>query len=89
MTSPAMDRKRVEAHLHDLERLIDDPPPLLSLVILENGRGLMVAHPLLIDATATPEQYAAALGLIRAQLLDLARHFEQQIERSKQFSEPR
>jgi hypothetical protein len=84
-----MDRKQIEAHLHKLEQLVDDPPPLLSLVILANGRGLMVAHPMLIDATATPEQYESALHLLRAQLLALAEHFQQQIDRSNRAGEPR
>lgn len=77
-----MDRDRVEAHLRNLERLIDDPPPLLTLVVRANGTGVMVAHPMLLNAQATPEQAEAALRLVRVQLVEVAGHLEVLIERN-------
>lgn len=74
-----VDRERVDAHLRGLEELIDDPPPLLSLIILANGRGLMYSHPLLLDAQRSPDRCAASLRLIHAQLDHLAAHFASEL----------
>ena len=75
-----MNRDRVMAQLRNLERLMDDPPPLLSLVIVANGTGVMVAHPMLTTAQKDNEEYEAALRLVRAQLVDVAAHFERLID---------
>ena len=75
-----MNRARVEAQLRNLERLIDDPRPLLSLVILENGTGIAYAHPLLRNASLTLGQREAALRLVRAQLIDLTAQIDHSIE---------
>jgi len=76
-----MDRAHVSQHLRDLEPLLDDLPPLLSLVILANGSGLAVAHPMLESAhRGTFAEQEAALRLVRACLVDLAANFEARIE---------
>jgi hypothetical protein len=76
-----VNRARVEAQLRNLEGLLHEPRPLLSLVILEYGPGVMVAHPRLDAAQNNPEQAEAALRLIRAELVDLAAYFDREIER--------
>jgi len=76
-----MNRARVEAQLRNLDRLIDDPPPLLSMVILANGSGVAVAHPLLQAAARGPlEQREAALRLLRTLLVDLTAKIDERIE---------
>jgi hypothetical protein len=76
-----MNRKRVEAQLRNLERLIQDPPPLLSLVILANGDGVAYAHPLMAAAgQGTLEQREAALRLVRAFLVDLGARVDERID---------
>jgi len=76
-----VNRARVEAQLRNLERLIDDPPPLLSLVILGNGTGIAYPHPLLQSADhGTLEQREAAARLVRTFLVDLAAEVDERIE---------
>jgi len=69
-----MDRDRVDKHLHGIEALLTDPPPLLSLVILANGSGLMAAHPMFMQGNR--ERQEAAVRLIRSQLREVTAHFE-------------
>jgi hypothetical protein len=74
-------RQRVEAQLRNLERLIDDPPPLLSLVILANGAGIAVAHPMLQAADhGTLEEREAALRLVRAFLVELGATIDERLD---------
>ena len=81
-----MNRDRVLAHLRRVEKLTD-PPPLLSLVILANGAGLMVAHPMFKQDD--PEQREAAVRLVRAQLREVSAHFELVAEQLIQAGVPR
>jgi hypothetical protein len=83
-----MNRDRVVAQLRNVERLIDDsdPQPLLSLVILEYGTGVIVAHPVLSTAHKDAEEYEAALRLVRTELIDVAAHFERLIDESIRVS---
>ena len=76
-----MKRERVEAQLRNLERLIDDPPPLLSLVIVANGTGILVAHPMFMPDGRTLEEHEAALRLVHTALVGIAANFEQEIDR--------
>jgi len=82
-----MDRERIEQELHDLEQWLDDPPPLLTLVVLSNGRGLAYPYPLFDDAGEGPlERRHAALTLVRAFLADFVLRLDTQltaIERSQ------
>jgi hypothetical protein len=79
-----MDRARVQAQLRNVERLIDvnDAQPLLSLVVLESGPGVMVAHPTFRAAQDDPEEREAALRLVHAELLDIAAYFQGLIDQS-------
>jgi hypothetical protein len=75
-----MNRDRVEAQLRNLERLIDDPPPLMSLVILANGDGQAYAHPMLQAAGRTLEEREAALRLVKVSLVALVAGIDAQVE---------
>jgi hypothetical protein len=81
-----MDRARVTAQLRNLERLIDNPMPLLSLVILESGPGVIVTHPTFRAAQDDPEQREAALRLVREELLDVVAYFQSLIDQSVRAS---
>jgi hypothetical protein len=62
-----MDRDRVEEKFRALEESLSDPPPLLALVVLANGRGLAYPYPLFDDAGEGPiQQRLAALTMTRA-----------------------
>jgi hypothetical protein len=66
-----MDRVRVEQELRELQEWLDDPPPLLTLVVLANGRGLAYPYPMFDDAGQGPlEQRHAALSIVRAFLVE-------------------
>jgi predicted ArsR family transcriptional regulator len=77
-----MNRDRVEAQLRNLERLLPDRPPLLSLVILDDGAVVMVAHPMLKVAEQSPELCEVALRLLRVRLVEISVHFEQLIQQT-------
>lgn len=66
-----MDRERVEQELRELQEWIDEPPPLLTLVVLANGAGLAYPYPLFDDAgEGDLEQRRAVLALVRAFLVE-------------------
>lgn len=74
-------RARVDATLRQLERLLDDPRPLLSFVVLENGRGLAVQHPSMANAEhGTLTQREAVLRLVQAFLIEMTAALDEQIE---------
>jgi intracellular sulfur oxidation DsrE/DsrF family protein len=77
-----MNRDRVEAQLRNIERLTDvDNPPLLSLVVVANGDGVAVVHPLLKSVISeTPEQVEAALRLVRTFLVKIKAVVDEDIE---------
>jgi hypothetical protein len=76
-----MDRdhaEQVKAHLHELEYLVGDPPPLLTLVVLSDGSGLRHKHPLLLKAEAgTLDDAYDATRLVRALLVDVVAHLDE------------
>jgi hypothetical protein len=62
-----MDRVRIEREMRELQDLIDDPPPLLTVVILANGSGLAYPYPLFDQAGEDDlEHRRAVLQLVRA-----------------------
>ena len=77
-----MDRERIQQELRDLEQWLDhDNPPLLTLLVLANGRGLAYPHPLLESAEhGSLEQRHAALTLVRAFLRDFDAKLEEKLE---------
>lgn len=75
-----MDRDRVDAQLRNLERLVDDPPPLLTLVVLANGLGLAHSHTLMRKVEAgTLDELVGALRLIQVCLDDFLENLEDQL----------
>jgi len=76
-----MNRDRVAAHLRTLDRLIDDPPPLVTIVVLANGAGLRFKHPMLLAAEKSSlEEAEAAMQLVRAQLAEVVAHLDERID---------
>jgi hypothetical protein len=82
-----MDRERVEQELRELQEWLDDPPPLLTLVVLANGRGLAYPYPLFDEAgEGPPERRHAALAIVRAFMWEFVARLDTQliaIERSQ------
>jgi hypothetical protein len=75
-----MDRDRVEQKFRDLEESLTDPPPLLALVVLANGRGLAYPYPLFDDAGEGPlEHRTAALTMTRAFLAEFIDRLDTQL----------
>lgn len=77
-----MNRERIEQELDEVAQWLDhDNPPLLTLVILANGRGLAYPYPLLEGAgNGSIEQRHAALTLVRAFLRDFDAQLEAKLE---------
>lgn len=77
-----MDRERIERELRDVAQWMDnDNPPLLTLVILANGRGLAYPYPLLDNAGhGSLEQRHAALSLVRAFLREFDASLEEKLQ---------
>lgn len=76
-----MNRERIEEELRELQQWIDDPPPLLTLVVLANGRGLAYPYPLLeVAGQGNLEQRHAALTLVRAFLRDFDAQLTEKLE---------
>jgi hypothetical protein len=76
-----MNRERIEQELRAVEQWLDgDNPPLLTLVVLANGRGLAYPYPLL-DAvgSGTLEQRHAALTLVRSFIREFDARLEQNL----------
>jgi hypothetical protein len=75
-----MNRDRVETELRELAEWLDDPPPLLTLVVLANGRGLAYPYPLFDDAGEGPlEQRVAALSIVRSFLVEFVARLDTQL----------
>jgi hypothetical protein len=75
-----MDRDRVEQEFRALEESLDDPPPLLAIVVLANGRGLAYPYPLFDEAGAGPiEARTAALTMTRAFLWGFIERLDTQL----------
>jgi hypothetical protein len=76
-----MDRERIEHELDVVAQWLDhDNPPLLTLVILANGRGLAYPYPLFdLLGEGTLEQRHAALTLVRAFLRDFDASLEEKL----------
>jgi hypothetical protein len=76
-----MNRERIEQELYEVAQWLDhDNPPLLTLVILANGRGLAYPYPLLDNADkGTLEQRHAAVTLVRAFLRDFDAGLEEKL----------
>jgi hypothetical protein len=75
-----MDSERVEQELRELQQWLDDPPPLLTLVVLANGRGLAYPYPLFDDAGVGPlEHRIAALSVVRAFMVEFVARLDTQL----------
>lgn len=75
-----IDRERIERELRQLEASIDDPPPLLTLVILANGRGLAYPYPLFDEAgEGDLERRQAVLRLVRAFMVEFVDRLDTQL----------
>jgi hypothetical protein len=71
----------VAAHFRTLDRLIDDPPALLTIVVLANGAGLRFKHPMLLGAEKSSlEDAEAAMQLVRAQLVEVVAHIDERLD---------
>lgn len=72
-----MDLDRIEQELRQLEEWVNDPPPLLTLVILANGRGLAYSHPLFDDAgEGDLERRREVLSLVRAFMVEFVERLD-------------
>lgn len=72
-----MDLERIEQELRELEEWVDDPPPLITLVVLANGRGLAYPYPLFDqDGTGPLEHRHAVLTLIRAFMVEFVEQLD-------------
>ena len=75
-----MDLERIEAELRELGEQIADPPPLLTVVLLANGRGLAYRYPLWEEADeGTLEQRHAVLTTARAFMADFVERLDKQL----------
>jgi hypothetical protein len=75
-----MDLEQIEAELRELGEQIADPPPLLTVVLLANGRGLAYRYPLWDEAgEGTLEQRHAVLTTARAFMADFVERLDSQI----------
>jgi hypothetical protein len=75
-----MDLERIEQELRELGEWVDDPPPLLTVVILANGRGLAYRYPLWDEAgEGTLEQRHAVLTLTRAFMAEFVERLDTQL----------
>ena len=77
-----MNRERIEQELRDVEQWLDnDNPPLLTLVVLANGRGLAYPYPLLENAGhGSLEERHAALTLVRAFLREFDASLDEKLQ---------
>jgi hypothetical protein len=75
-----MDRDRVEQKFRALEESLSDPPPLLAIVVLANGRGLAYPYPMFDEAGEGPiERRTAALTMTRAFLSQFVDRLDTQL----------